>query len=919
MRREAKKFIATLIITGITFTLFSITIIAPLAPLGSILFPGTGIWRAPGEVPEAETLYINDLDDEVVVYRDEWGIPHVYAENEEDLAFALGYVHAQDRFFQMDMARREARGLLSEVLGRTLSEEDDILNYDKLNLAIGLEYWAKKSLEEAERLQKEGKIEFMDAFERYADGVNYYITTHTYEWPIEYSILGFKPTDRLWTTLDSMVYSTYMAKMLTWGYDDLERLIIYNELNNENDFFELFNPKVSPYQIPICPNYDEYNDTSVLFSQGIEHPQLNSKLLNTVSSFLNNVKKLPYEKRNIVAKELNAIGSNNWVVDGVKSSTGKPILCNDMHLAWSEPGIWYEAHLVSKKEKLNTYGFTLPGIPFPVVGHNDHIAWGFTNIHYDVLDYFFFTEEDSNHYIYRGSKKEYDKRNYKIPIKGGEIEDFTVKITEDGPVLNEFLEERDLIPDNLDDDKIVITSKWIANSINYIFRAIYEFNHAENRAQFNTSSSYFTTPAQNIVYADIEGNIAIRPTGKVPIRQGNVNGTFPYDGSDASGIGSWTDYVPFEGLPHSENPKQHYLVSANQMVAGPNYTKFFLQHPYAAGYRARRINKLLATTDNGSIGVEKMKDIQSDTTSTAAKYFTNYCINAIEAISESDRTTIMKDALTQLKNWDYNMDKELAAPAIYRKFRELFMKYTFDDEFKGTDIEEIGIYPQDNVLEMLMREKPDSKWFDDIDTTIVEDRDDIIIKAVEKTLKFLEEFYGTDEVSSWRWGDLHKLAFPHILGLDPFGKGPYEGNGEKYTINPSPVNIETGVGVATHGASERMIVDLSDISNSYSCIPSGQRGHSNSKHYSDQLEDLFLQGKYHKQYFYEEAEEFPKRHVESYILFIPSGENRLIIPILTLCLIPAFIIGIVVIIKKGHNKSLRRSSEIFLKTEGAEN
>jgi len=878
-KKVIKKLSITITITIVIFTAFSVPLMGVLAPMGNIIFPGNGLWKVPGEVPEEEILYIEGLDDEVIVYRDEWGIPHIYADNLEDLSFAIGYVHAQDRLFSMDLARRLVRGRLSEVFGELGIESD------KYNLAIGMEYWAEESLDALEERDDNGEIDIIDSLERYADGVNYYIETHQDEIPIEYAILGFKPTE--WKSLDTLCYSKYMAKMLTWDYDDLYNLINYEALGKIR-YDEIFNQQ-APYQIPICPNYGAFNDSDMTLGLLDNEPpsQPSSSLLNAISNFLTNVKKIESEKQLIEGKRQNIIGSNNWVVDGIKSSTGKPILCNDMHLAWTMPGIWYEAHLVADDTDLNTYGFTLPGVPLPLVAHNEHIAWGFTNTNYDVLDWYYYKEVDSDHYIYNNIEKEYEKKDYKISVKGGETIEFTVKETIHGPVLNDFIDD---IPESLDDD-IVIAPQWIGNDITYESLAFYGFNHAKNRAEFNESSKWFYIPAQNIIYADIYGNIAIRPTGVVPIRDGNENGKFPYDAS--KGEGEWIGYIPFEELPHTENPSQHYLASANQMVVGPEYKKYFLQHPYAAGYRARRINELLNNSENGSIDVDKMKKFQFDVRSTAAKFFTPYLINAIENLPASEKTSTIDDILTTLNKWDYEMHSELVAPSIYRKWRDLFIKYTFEDEFD--EYEAIGL-PQLNVLEKLMREAPNSAWFDDITTAKIENRDDIIIKAFDKTINFLEDFYETDKVSAWRWGELHKAYFPHLMGIEALSKGPYEADGEGYTVNPSWVDISEGEGRATGGASERMIIDLSSMKKGLSVIPSGQRGISNSKHYSDQLEDLFLKGKYHKQYFYDDPEDFPEEYIESQIHFIPAGKKDNII-YLMIFLIIGFAVGIISITK----------------------
>ncbi|MHA1467020.1 MAG: penicillin acylase family protein [Promethearchaeota archaeon] len=879
-KKVIKKISITITITIVIFTAFSVPLLGVFAPLGNIIFPGNGLWKVPGEVPEDEVLYIEGLDDEVIVYRDEWGIPHIYAESEDDLFFALGYIHAQDRLFFMDMANRFLQGELSEILGETS------LDSDKYILATGLKYWAEKSLDALEEKDKNGEIDFVDELERHADGVNYYIETHQEELPIEYAIIGFKP--KRWSLLNSLLFYKMMGLMLSWDYNDLYRLINYEALGKEA-YYELFN-RYSPYQIPICPNYGSYNDSfnalNSLTDKPRPHPS--TSVLNTVSNFLKNIDKVEL-KNNLMGLDRDfVLGSNNWVVDGTKSSTGKPILCNDMHLSWNMPGLWYEAHLVADDTDLNTYGFTVAGNPLPFVAHNEHLAWGFTNTRYDVMDWYYYQEIDSDHYIFNGTVKKYETKSYDISIKGKSPIEFKVKRTLHGPVFNKFLDD---LPQSLDEEDIVLAPQWTAHDITYDTIAYYGFNHAKNRAEFNESSRWFGNAAQNIIYADIYGNIAIRPTGVVPIRDGNENGTFPYDAS--KGEGEWIGYIPFEELPHTENPDQHYLASANQMVVGPEYRKYFLQQPYAAGYRARRINELLNNTENGSIDVDKMKKFQLDVSSTPAKFFTPYLIDAIESLPTSEKTSTIDDILTTLNKWDYEMYRELAAPTIYRKWRDLFMKYTFEDEFDEYDAIKL---PQLNVLEKLMRETPNSAWFDDITTAEIEDRDDIIIKALDRTIDFLEDFYETDKVSAWRWGGLHKAYFPHLTGLEALSKGPYEADGEGYTVNPSRVDISEGEGRATGGASERMIIDLSNMKKGLSVIPSGQRGISNSKHYSDQLEDLFLKGKYHKQYFYDDPEDFPEEYIESQIHFLPAKKQDNLI-YLMIFLIIGFAVGIISITK----------------------
>ncbi len=896
MRSSEKKNIVKLttviVITVIVLTIFSIPLISIIAPLGNILFPGSGLWNVPSEVPQQETVYFPGLNSSVTVYRDEWGIPHIYASNENDLSFAIGYIHAQDRLFQMDLARRNVRGKLSEVVGDIALEED------KFNLAMGMEYWANQTLQDAIRRQELGEIDYLDSVYAYADGVNYYINTHQNDLPIEYAMLGFKP--EMWTPLDTFCYTKYMSKMLTWQYDDLYRLQTLEALGAA-DYIDIMS--MSTYgQIPICPNYGKFNDSSELTYNG-GPLKISSKVLEKVNNFLSNVENIPSEKSLMELQEQNAIGSNNWVVDGIKSSTGKPILCNDMHLAWNMPGIWYEAHLIDESTGMNFYGFMLAGVNVPIVGHNDYVAWGFTNTGYDVMDWYYYEEVDDDHYIYNGVTTEYNKKIYTINIKGEGSQQFTVKETVHGPVLSDFLGSA--IPDSLDAPNIVLAPKWTGNNVTGEMYALYGYSHSKNRADFDRASELFHCPAQNHVYADVHGTIAIRPTGLVPIRDDSLiepwnfgNGTLPYNGT--KGEGDWIGYIPFNELPNTVNASQHYLASANQIVTGPDYKIYALQNSYATGYRARRINELLNNSADGTVGVEKMKEIQLDVKSSAARALIPYLINATEELPSSQKTTIILDVITQLKNWNYDMDKDLAAPTIYRKWRDYYSDFTFNDEYAQAPIR-----PPLNVLEKLTRDDPNSSWFDDINTVKIEDRNYIMIKALNSTIIWLLDFYGTSEVSTWRWGEIHQLDFPHLV-FESLDIGPFEGDGEGYTVNPAGVSIRNGVGYARGGASERMIVDFSDLQNSWSVIPSGQRGVSNSKHYSDQLEELFLQGKYHRQYFYDNKADFPKSHIESQISFIAREDPGFIIA-LTTGIIIGCSVGFVVVIVGWYKRDLIRS------------
>ena len=850
MKSEKKRGLIELSIFAaiaiLILTIFSVPFLS-LPSLGNLLMPGNGVWNVPGEVPAAERLNIEGLRDEVRVIRDEWGVPHIYANYEEDMFFAQGYCQAEDRLFQMDMLRREVRGKLSEILGK------DFLSTDKFMLATGMETWAINTVNKLQEMQSNGSINLIPKIERYVDGINYFINTHQNQLPLEYYLIGFRPTE--WTTVDSMCIVQLMAMDLTWNYNDLYRYINLEALGLTN-YTELFGLPL-PYQIPICPNYGSYGEIPMDSELQVSS---NSEITTAISSFINAMEKIDYQRQ--FTEERQSQGSNNWVIDGVKSSTGYPILCNDMHLSWTMPGIWYEQQLVAEDTGFNVYGFQIPGLPLIAVGHNQFVGWGFTNTGYDVLDWYYFNTIGDNKYIYNNTPTDFTYKTFKINVKDQGTLDFTVRQTVQGPVMSDVIGDFGL-SDTLGD--IIISSKWTANNYFYTLLAANGFCRAENRADFNNASQYWTTLAQNIVYGDIYGNIAIRPTGKVPIRALNSpgNGTIPFNGSN--GEGNWIGYIDIlTGLPSTINPSQHYLASANQIVAGPDYTQYHLQSEYADGYRARRINELLNESTN--ISVEDMKLIQTDINSTAARAFIPTLIDVIKYEYGTSPPPEIADVLSELEDWGYIMSKDLAAPTIYRKWRDYFMEFTFNDEFVKYNAIRA---PQIVVLEKIMKEDEGSHWFDNVSTAGIETRNETMVLALNATINWLTGFYHSGDPSSWKWGDIHKTYFPHLTGLAPLSKGPYPGNGEGFTINPAGANIRNGVGYAQHGASERMIIDFSNLNSSLSVIPSGERGLSNSKHYSDQLEQLFLQGKYHFQYYTNTPANFPANSLESTIYFLP--------------------------------------------------
>ncbi len=832
-------------------------------PLGRLLFPGNGVWNIPEEVSSTEVLSIPELSNDVTVLRDQWGIPHIYGESEADILFALGYVHAQDRLFQMDMARRATRGQLSEILGSSMLEADQFA------LTKMMDYWTFETYNYMMASSDPVDIQVMVLLESYSNGVNYFIDNER-NLPLEFLFLNYQPEH--WSPSDTFAFIKYMSEMLTWEYSDFLNILIKDAIGMA-DYNVLYGYSL-PYQIPICPDYGEEFDVDIQENKFLSSTDLDESIdtdFVTLSKLIiNGIEALPFEQQYLIKDDI--IGSNNWVVSGAKTASDKPILCNDMHLSFNLPGIWYEAHLIDTSSDFNIYGFFLAGVPFPIVGHNNYVGWGMTNTAYDVIDWYTYEGINETHYWYKGVPTAYSTVEYSIPVKGQDNYEFVIKSTVHGPVFEGLLTSEDY-PEYIDK---VIACKWIAQNITFEGRAVYEFAHAKNRADFNEASELFSTPAQNLIYADINNNIAIRPTGKVPIRNDTGipswhmgNGTMPYNGS--AGQGEWIGYVPFEDLPHSENPSQNYLVSANQLVAGPDYLKnYTLQNPIdiSRGYRARRINTLLATNDD--ITIDDMKAFQLDFYSMKAGNFSSYLFDVLNA--QPTLTALQQSAYDLLLDWDFIVSKDSAAPTIFNAFLDAYRRDVFYD-----DVIDAGspFYPSTAVLEWFTKNNESTKWFDDVNTIDIETRDDILLKSFNRAVEALAVYFGTNDVSQWLWGDVHQLKIPHITGLSSLGFGLMPIDGDSDTVSPFSAtilpNTEIQKGISSFGSSERMIIDFSNLNNSISVIPSGQRGLSTSMHYTDQLM-MFLAGEYHTQYFgCDTIASFQVTWIESKIIFETGG------------------------------------------------
>ncbi|MHA2033435.1 MAG: penicillin acylase family protein, partial [Candidatus Kariarchaeaceae archaeon] len=499
-------------------------------------------------------------------------------------------------------------------------------------------------------------------------------------------------------------------------------------------------------------------------------------------------------------------------------------------------------------------GYSFIGTPFIIAGHSDFAAWGFTNVGGDVLDWYYYDEDEENgKYYYDGQLFDYNITIEEIKIKGEESYSLEIKSTIHG-----------VIAPNLEDDDRNLAISWLGlkdyvNELNRsnVFKTLYGLFRATSFEDAKNAIYNWDCPAQNIVYGDIDGNIALWVAGYHPIRPTGVTGRVPINGSDPNN--DWLGLVEGPDWPHSINPEQGYLASANQASVGPNYPYYIgsLQTP---GYRGRAINWYLHNDD--SVTIEDMKTYQKSNLDTSAETFLPFLLKAIQAKSDaiSNKPVSWSDAVNLLHLWnDYIMDKEKAAPLIHWFFLVEYLNLTFNDEYKEAGILEEEL-PRPDVLENFTRYYQNIKWFDNVSTIgIIEDCNDTLLEAFKQALLKIQDEYGED-VSKWKWGDYHKASVAHLAGLEPLSADIRPHDGSIFTLNAAGGEIVRG------GPSERAIYDLSNLSNSFSQLPGGQSGNPVSPHYKDLLENYFFEYTYYPMYFFATSELFPEMLKESTLI-----------------------------------------------------
>ncbi len=751
------------------------------------LQPNGGLWAdIPwANLPPYSSEEIEGLNGEVHIVRDIWGVPKIFASDPNDLYLASGYVHAQDRLFQLDLYRRIAQGRLSELFG------PDYIDLDQYYRQLGFLGAANASLSLLDPT-------VLGLIRSYTIGINRYMENIGTNIPLEIRVLGYFPEP--WNETDTLSIERYLAWQLSANnaFQDLRMANLIETYGPDLVFTDLF---------PEVQSNDEFIVPSLTLP---EHLQ---SAAESLARRLENI-----QKQNPVPLSMG--GSNSWVIDGSHTSTGSPMLASDPHLSMTLPSIWYEIQLVAPGH--NVQGITYIGIPFVYQGHNSEIAWGWTGMLSDISDFYYYlwNPSNANQYWWNGSWETIEQRNTTIWVRleGGFAQvEVTLNYTVHGPLFTEATGQ--------------FAFKWTGANGSKTIEALYELGLATDYASFLSAIQQIESPNLNFLYADTTGNIAYHAAAAQPIR-GPGLGPTPLNGSASNT--SWLGFIPFNQLPQSLNPSSGFLVTANNRPVNASYP-YYLGYDFAAPYRANRIVELLNTSTSHTL--EDMGAIQQDVLSLHALTIKDIVATVVLAEVSEIEEPIMFAAATAIQDWDGVMHTDSVAATIWSSFSQNFMNATFYDEYSVAGIPD-GPYPSVSVLDNFTTMNY-GRWFNDITQPGNQTRDDIILASFADTVEFLTLNLGPD-TALWQYSRIHIVWVQHSMSETfPYLNAPrFPVNGSEYTINYAP-----GFLVA-FGASYRLIIDVGDFDNSVGVLPGGQRANGYARNYLDQLA-LWVLGEYH--------------------------------------------------------------------------
>ncbi len=758
-----------------------------------------------------------NLSNETNVYFDSYGIPHIYAQNESDAFRTLGYVHAQDRLWQMEVLRRIGNGRLSEVFGSKM------LDTDKFFLSLGIDEATNKTVAQLDENNPMVRLS-----KAYLDGINQFVAEGPT--PIEYYLTGLekKPfaMEDMYNTIGYMAFSFAMAHKTDPLLSNIKNKLGVAYLKD--------------LEINVDPNTQWIKTHKEHKSDSIQNT-----ITAMVSEALGELSLPLFE------------GSNSWVIAPEKTKNGAVIFANDPHIGFSQPSVWYEAHISTPTYE--KYGYHLGGVPFPLLAHDRKLAYGLTMFENDDVDFFY--EEthpsDATKYKTKEGWSNYETVLKTIKIKDSTDYEFTFKKTEHGPVMNG-------IANQINGEK-PISMWWIyTRKENKVMDALYGISHAQNINEFESELPKIHAPGLNIMYGDADGNVAWWATAQL-YKNGNSNMT-KFVMNDSSDLNTPEHYLDFSENPHAINPPWKYVYSANNQpdsIAGMIYPGYYLPEN-----RAKRIVNLLEPKNDWN--KETVGQMITDVTSSVNPTIITELSRLIDIKELSDAHLAVLDKLNAWQG-DYNLEN--VEPAIYHRWIYYFLKNTFADElgddmfkqFLSTHLHKRMIAP--------MATKTESVWWDNSNTKeVLETKAQIVNISFLEALGSLENDFGED-MNNWTWDKVHTIEHPHPIGQVAalrsfFNVGPFPIHGTREVINNLAFPYdETGLYKVTAGPSTRRVIDFSDVENSMSILPTGQSGNPFSRHYEDQAE-MFVNGEFRKMLMNEKE---IKEASKSLLRFTPSN------------------------------------------------
>lgn len=735
-------------------------------------------------------LELANLKEEVTVYFDEVGVPHINAQNQKDAYRALGYVHAQDRLWQMELIRRIAPGRLSEIFGDKLIETDVFFS------GLGIVENTNESI-----LKLDKNSESYQLTMAYLDGVNQFIENGAT--PIEYLLVGVdkKPftINDVYHVFGYMSFSFAMAQKTDPLLQEIKE--------------KLGDDYLAELGIPI------HGNTAILKNE--KNPEIQagfSKAMNTI-----------YEQLPVSP----FIGSNSWVIGADKTKNGKVIFANDPHIGFSQPSVWYQSHI--KTPDYEMYGYNLALTPFSLLGHNRDYAYGLTMFENDDIDFYFEQNnpENENEYKTPEGYVAYETRKKTIKIKDLPDSTFTVKVSKHGPIMNDLMKEID--------DERPMAMQWIYTKLeNQILDVGYKISHANSLADFKEGAKLLHAPGLNIMYGDAQNNIAWFASGKLYKYRDSLDTRLVLNG--ANGKDEIQEYLDFEQNPQAINPGRNYVYSANNQpdtIAGILYPGYYLPED-----RGARIEQLLEGKNDWT--AEEIQKMIFDVTSPIVS---GNISNLVENLETNDFTENEQKALETLNEWSGEYAKEKTAPTIYNRFLYEFLANTFEDELGDSFEGFMSTHLMKQVI-AVQAAKQESVWWDNVNTDAKETKKEIVQEAFKKAVLFLENQLGNN-VDDWKWSKVASVEHGHALGQVAslrgyFNVGPFNMDGGNEVINNQLFKLNsTGIYKVHAGPSTRRVIDFSDVESSKSILPTGQSGNVFSNHYKDQAQK-YLNGEFVK-------------------------------------------------------------------------